>query len=147
MIQDASAIIDAYKEFINTAIEQGKVWTLVKADEMAIVDSQLYDDTLTTLFFSKMEAAYLLQKDEWFDFEVAEISLSSFLEKWLVGLYNQDIMVAAIWNDVATGREFEPLELLLEFLETLKEQESELVFENYYDLNDFLLKIKESLES
>lgn len=147
MIQDASAIIDAYKEFINTAIEQGKVWTLVKADEMAIVDSQMYDDTLTTLFFSKMEAAFLLQKDEWFDFEVAEISLSSFLEKWLVGLYNQDIMVAAIWNDVATGREFEPLELLLEFLETLKEQESELVFENYYNLNDFLLKIKESLES
>lgn len=146
MIQDASALIDAYKAFIQSALQQEKVWTLVKADEMAIIDSQMYDGELATLFFSNMEAAFLLQKEQWQDFEVAEISLPSFLEKWLVGLYNQDIMVAAIWNDVATGREFEPLELLLEFLETIQEQKIAINFENYYTVEDFLLKIKDTLE-
>lgn len=145
MIQDLEQLEQQYKVFVVKAIEQGKVWTLIQHDEMALFDSQLYDDHVATPFFSDRDAAFSFQSGEWSDFDIAEIQLPAFLERWLTGLYNQDIMVAAIWNDVATGREFEPLELLLDFLQTLQQQQHPVSFDNYFSIEDFILKIKESL--
>ncbi|OJU77760.1 MAG: hypothetical protein BGO09_03260 [Bacteroidetes bacterium 47-18] len=145
MIQDPGQLEQLYKNFVLKAIEHGKVWTLVKHDEMALFDSQLYEGLTATPFFSDRDAAFLFLTGEWADFEVAKIELSSFLERWLTGLYNKDIMVAAIWNDVATGREFEPLELLLDFLEELQQRQHSVSFDNYFSIDDFILKIKDSL--
>lgn len=146
MIQNATPLLDAYKVFIKDVIANNQVWTLVKNDEMALIDAQLYDDAVSTLFFSNISAAFLLKEEQWPDYDVVAIQLSSFLEQWLVGLYNQDILVAAIWNDVATGREFEPLELLLEFLDEIQATNFEINFNNYYSVADFLKKIKSTLE-
>ncbi len=145
MLQDISSLENQYKVFINDVITAKQVWALVKMDEIALLDSQLYDDAMATPFFSNEAAALALRKDEWADFDVVAINLKDFLEKWLTGLYNQDIMVAAIWSVSATGREFEALELLLEFLEALQKEETQFAFDNYFSIDDFILKIKEAL--
>lgn len=146
MLVDTNALENLHKQFVEKVIEKQTVWTLVHNDEMALFDSQLYDDVAATPFFSSTEAAGAMITDEWADFKIAAITLPTFLEKWLIALYNQDVMVAAIWNDVATGKEFEPLELLLEFLDTLQQGHIPIQFENYYSLTDFINKVKEFLK-
>jgi hypothetical protein len=145
MIINTDALEEQYKNFINNAIAAESVWTLVHDDELALLDSQLYDDVLATPFFSSETAAFSLKNDEWYDYTVVKIDLSDFLEKWLIGLFNQDIMVAAIWNDVATGREFEPLELLIEFLQQLNQNNSEIDFKAYASIEEFMNRIQDTL--
>jgi len=146
MITDVSALENQYLQFIEKAIEQQKVWTIVSDDDMPLFQSQQYDDLLAMPFFSNLDAALIMTaEEEWKDFEIDEVPLEDFLESWLIGLYTQDVQVAAIWNEELMGREFEPLELAIAFIEELKKANIDLEFEKFESVDQLFEEIKNTL--
>ena len=147
MLTDISTLENQYLQFIDKAIAQQKVWTIVSEDDMPLFQSQQYDDLLAMPFFSNLDAALMmLQEEEWKEFEIDEVPLEDFLESWLIGLYTQDVQVAAIWNADLVGREFEPLELAIEFIQKLKEQNLDLEFEKFASVDHLFEEIKNTLK-
>lgn len=147
MLTDVSTLENQYLQFIDKAIAQQKVWTIVSEDDMPLFQSQQYDDLLAMPFFSNLDAALMmLQEEEWKEFEIDEVPLEDFLESWLIGLYTQDVQVAAIWNVDLVGREFEPLELAIEFIQKLKEQNLDLEFEKFASVDHLFEEIKKTLK-
>lgn len=147
MLTDVSTLENQYLQFIEKAIAQQKVWTIVSEDDMPLFQSQQYDDLLAMPFFSNLDAALMmLQEEEWKEFEIDEVPLEDFLESWLIGLYTQDVQVAAIWNADLVGREFEPLELAIEFIQKLKEQNLDLEFEKFASVDHLFEEIKNTLK-
>ncbi|GAA4343006.1 DUF2750 domain-containing protein [Flaviaesturariibacter amylovorans] len=128
--------------FINRIIETGTVWALSSDEGFATSESDEYEDVEVLPFWSEEAAAAVLARDEWAEFKPASLPLAEFLEKWLPGMYSEDVVVGIDWDAEMTGTETEPLDLALAVAEALKQSGKPLAFEHHDDVDDYITQLQ-----
>lgn len=101
--------------FIVEALEQGCVWGLEGPEGWALCDSEKYDSSDVIPLWSNMELAEIHCREEWSDYQPVAIDLEEFLDDWLTGMHEDELLVGVNWNDELEGEELEPADLLEEF--------------------------------
>ncbi len=109
-----------YKIFIKTITETKTVWGLISDDGWAITESTEFDDSDVMPFWSHKAYAKAVAKEEWSNYNPTEITLDSFLDNWLKGMHEENLLVGVNWNQNLIGKEIEPVELAKDILEKLK---------------------------
>lgn len=101
-----------YEKFVErVSLSQG-VWGLKSDDGWAIVESNAYEDTGVMLFWSDKAYAKQCAAEEWDHYIPTLITLENFVQLWLHGLEEDELLVGVNWNKDLVGLEAEPLELL-----------------------------------
>ncbi|RIJ41787.1 DUF2750 domain-containing protein [Pontibacter oryzae] len=147
MTEHAADIEKQYKTFIQRVVETGKVWGLTKDETWATSSSSEFEDTEVILFWSEQELAKACAADEWEEYSPESISLAEFLENWCVGMYGDELLVGANWDDNLIGKEAEPLVVALDVVTQLKSEGKTIEFEQYDNQQEFEDQVIEALEA
>lgn len=142
---------ERYKNFLATICETQKVYGLESNDGFATSDSNDYTDengepVEILCFWSKKALAEKSANNDWADFTAIEIPLNEFIENWCVGMSNDALLIGTDFDENLAGLEIEPLELVLEIIQELKDLQKELVFQNFENLEDIENQIMEILK-
>lgn len=108
-----------YNLFIEEAITTGCVWGLEGPEGWALCDSESFSGATVMPFWSQPEYAKVHCQEEWQDYQVVPVSTEEFLDDWLTGMHDDQIIVGINWNDDLAGMETEPLDLLEDFEKAL----------------------------
>lgn len=149
-MKDSIDIINKHKKFIAQICETELVYTLEDNEGFAISYSNNYEDEdgepiELNCFWSSEALANSCIKEEWADFKIHPIALNKFIEYWCIGIDHDGFMIGTEFDDNLYGYEADPLELILEIVETLKKLNKEIAFENFENVNDLESQIKEAL--
>jgi len=147
MTQHANNIEHRYKSFIQHVVDTEQVWGLTNEDTWATSSSATYEDAEVILFWSTKEGAAACAEDEWAGYTPEAISLVEFLENWCVGMYDDELLVGADFDQELTGKEAEPLVLALDVVTQLKAAGKTLQFEQYESQEEFEEQLIEALEA
>lgn len=134
--------IPDFHPFLHKIIAQGQIWGLSSEEGWATSVSNEYEETEVLPFWTSEENAKQLAQDEWARFTPKSITISEFLENWLIGMHNDEILVGLEWNEDLQGHEFEPMELALEIIAQLKSQGKQLEFVKFENLEDMEQQIQ-----
>ena len=145
MLEDLSTTEYKHQNFVERVIESQTVWGLKSEEGYATSESNEYEDVEVIPFWSDKAYAKALAKDEWESFEPTEMSLSDFLENWLVGMSNEGIIVGTNWDQNLFGKEIEPLELALEISTILVNSGKKFELEKYIDIGDYHTLVRKAL--
>ena len=145
MVQGKS-VEDNHKTFIDNVVSSGKVWGLASSSGFVKTTSREFENAAVIPFWSDEQSAAAITKNGWEQYTPTSMPLSEFLENWLVGMYNEDILVGTDWNMDMTGDEHEPLELAVEIADKLIEAGHGQSFEKYKDINDYQAQVKSQLD-
>jgi hypothetical protein len=104
-----------YDRFIVEAIAQGCVWGLSNGEGWAVCPSEAFESSDVMPFWSQPEFAQSLCLEEWSEYEVTAVSTEEFLDEWLPGLHEDQILIGVNWTVELEGEELEPLDLLEDF--------------------------------
>ncbi|BFM09061.1 DUF2750 domain-containing protein [Halioxenophilus aromaticivorans] len=104
-----------YSRFITDAADTGCVWGLEGPDGWALCDSETFPQSQVMPFWSQPEFAESHCVDEWQGHQVVAVSTEEFLDDWLPGMHDDQLLVGINWNDELAGQEVEPLDLLEDF--------------------------------
>ncbi len=99
------------KQFVKIVRKSKRVWGLEDADGWSLCESSYYDDVEVMPFWSDKAAAQAHCVDEWVEFEAAYIEVDEFLETWLMGMAQDDVLVGLDWGGELTGAEVRPEDL------------------------------------
>lgn len=103
-----------YEKFIKEVSKTETVWglKLKNEDGWAVALSNEYEDAEVMLFWSEKRLAKLCIVEEWMEYEVNSITLENFMNNWLIGLDEDDLLVGLNWDFNLIGLEVEPIDLL-----------------------------------
>lgn len=103
-----------YEKFIKEVSKTETVWglKLKNEDGWAVALSNEYEDAEVMLFWSDKRLAKLCIAEEWIEYEVNSITLENFMNNWLIGLDEDDLLVGLNWDFNLIGLEVEPIDLL-----------------------------------
>jgi hypothetical protein len=135
-----------HKTFIENIVSSGQVWGVASNSGFVKTTSKEFENVEVIPFWSDEQNAAAVIKNGWEQYSSRSIPLSEFLENWLVGMYNEDILVGTDWNINMTGEEHEPLELAIEIADKLIEAGQGQSFEKYKDINDYQAQVKSQLD-
>ncbi|RYY85493.1 MAG: DUF2750 domain-containing protein [Chitinophagaceae bacterium] len=133
--------------FIKQAVENGSVWALRSSEGYAVSPSNDYDDSEVIPFWSHADGARALATDEWGAYDVTEVPLAEFLETWMLGMQNEDLLVGTNWDAELAGTELEPIELAYEITSGLLDAGKDLQLEHFDSLQHFHDQLKQALEA
>jgi hypothetical protein len=100
-----------YELFIDQVLASGLVWGLKSEDGWAVCPSIEFEETDVFPFWSNEEDAKVHCSGEWKIYTASSISLEEFLEDWLPGMHEDDVMAGPNWDEELTGLEVEPADL------------------------------------
>lgn len=146
MLQNTSTTEYKHKLFVERVAEFGVAWALESDDSFATSGSNDFEDAKVIPFWSDEAYANALSKEEWEDYTAAPIPLAEFLENWLIGMYNDGLIVGTNWDANMFGKEIEPLELALELANELTIKGKTVALNKYKDMADFQTQVKQALE-
>ncbi|RYD93389.1 MAG: DUF2750 domain-containing protein [Sphingobacteriales bacterium] len=138
---------DQHRLFIARAVETGTVWALRSEEGFAVSPSNDYDEAEVIPFWSDAEGAKALATDEWASYTPTEIPLAEFLETWMLGMQQEDLLVGTNWDAELAGTELEPIELAYVVTNRLLEQNKPLELEHFESLQAFNDQLKQALDA
>lgn len=104
--------------FVQSVLVEQQLWGLKSPDgNWAVSDSIEYEDTEVYIFFSDQPRAQKLCSDDWRLYKPAAISLDDFLNKWLGGMHDDELLVGLNWDIELVGNELEPGDVAEAFAE------------------------------
>ena len=101
--------------FIVEAMDHGCVYGLEGPDGWALCPSEKYDDSDVMPLWSELALAQVHSREEWTDYNPVPIDLEEFLDDWLPGMHDDELLVGVNWDESLEGEEIEPMDLLEEF--------------------------------
>ncbi|HWL22185.1 DUF2750 domain-containing protein [Priestia aryabhattai] len=109
-----------YANFVKRVSESKVVWGLKSEDGWCVCESNEYEETAVMLFWS--DEAYVKQcaVEEWSHYKPTSIALEEFMNNWIYGMHNDDLLVGVNWNAKLIGLEVEPYDLLNELEDLLE---------------------------
>ena len=115
-MSDSDAEFEAkYDVFIAEIKQTGQVWGLcTDEDDWAVCASSAYEDTDVMPFWSNEAAAKTQCVGEWAVFHPQAIPLDEFINDWLPGMHEDDVLVGPNWDENLEGLEVEPADVALE---------------------------------
>lgn len=108
-----------YENFIKRVSESMTVWGLKSEDGWCVCESNEHEDTAVMLFWSDEAYARQCAVEEWSHYKPTSLSLEEFMNNWIHGMNEDDLLVGVNWNVKLIGLEVEPLDLLKELEESL----------------------------
>lgn len=133
-----------YKAFIKNIVAKEEVWGLEGEEGLAISSSSENDDVDVIPFWSDESLAASVAADDWASFKPSSMTLVEFLENWLSGMHNDELLVGTDWDASLQGKEVEPLMLALDLANEIVANGKELEFTNYENLEDFIQQVREA---
>lgn len=108
-----------YEYFLKKVSENKLIWGLAGIEGWCVCESNEYEDTGVMLFWS--DEAYVRQcaVDEWSHYKPTSITLEEFMNNWLSGMNEDNLLVGVNWNAKLIGLEVEPVDLFKELQESL----------------------------
>lgn len=103
-----------YEKFIQIVSESKTLWGLKSEDGWCVCESNDYEDTEVMLFWSNEAYARQCAIEEWSHYKPTSIPLDEFMNSWLYGMNEDDLLVGVNWNAKLIGLEVEPFDLLKE---------------------------------
>jgi hypothetical protein len=151
MSEEHLIIKKQHDKFISEVCKTEIVWALEKEDGFATSTSLNYEDdndepVEVLCFWSEKELADSCAKDDWNDYKPVEIPLNDFIENWCIGMANDLIMAGTNFDADLFGHEIDPLELIIELSEELKNQKKEIKLQNHKSFDDFVNEVNKILE-
>jgi hypothetical protein len=147
MLQDALITQQRHEQFIQRAAESNAVWALSSEEGWAVSSSHVDENTDIILFWSDAAYATAVAKEDWLHYQPVAIPLSEFLENWLPGMYQSQVLVGTNWDANLFGEETAPLNLALDIIEAVRTKGTTLSFEKYTDLADFESEVRRTIEN
>lgn len=151
MIQDHITVKNRYKDFIKTISETETVYAL--KDESGYATSYSseieYEDgepAKIVCFWSDAARAKSCVEQEWDHYEVSPIGLTEFIENWCLGMNNDGFIVGTNFDSNLIGYEGEPLEVILDSIEELRNTGKSLELRKFENMDDLENQIKEILK-
>lgn len=136
-------------KFIDEIIKKEKVFFIELKNELAVSQSLLFqineEPVPVVCFWCTKQQALECCIDVWEDYKIQEICLSTFIEDYLVNIYNESLIVGIDFNKKMEGIEADPLDVILNLITKIKQYKIELEFEyfkNLTDLENQLLKLR-----
>ena len=68
--------------------------------------------------------------------------LADFIENWLIGMYNDGLLVGTNWDANMFGKEIEPLDLALQLTDELIAKGKRLHLNKYKDIIDYQTQVR-----
>jgi len=147
MEQDVIAAKERHEQFIKKVCETGKVWGLENDEGFAMSSSSEYEsedgEALELMcFWSDLSLAKACKKDEWTDYRTSEVELGDFIENWCTGMADDGLLIGTDFDQNLVGFEIDPLDLVLEICEELKNQKKTVKLENYKSIDELIEEIE-----
>jgi len=100
-----------YDLFISRIQETGQVWGLKAKDGWAVCPSLEFEQTDVFPFWSEEADAKIHCADDWAIYTPSVISLEDFVENWLPGMHEDEVMAGPNWDADMSGLEVEPADI------------------------------------
>jgi len=100
-----------YDLFIARIQETGKVWGLQAKDGWAVCPSLEFENTDVFPFWSDEADARIHCNEDWAIYTPASIALEDFVENWLPGMHDDEVMAGPNWDAEMSGLEVEPADI------------------------------------
>ena len=128
-------------KIIEQIIAHGEIYALEDQNGIAVSQSLLFQmedgsPVPVICFWSDKEKAKKCCVEDWAKYRVTAICLATFLEDWLVQIYNDSFIVGFDFSNEMKGIEADPLDTILLLVNQLKKQKIELELEYFKDLKD-----------
>lgn len=138
------------ENFIDNIIKNNKVFVIEFKEEIAISQSLLFKDDASNpvnvvCFWSNKQVAAKCCIDDWHNYKPQEICIATFIEDYLVNVYNESFIAGLDFNEKMEGIEADPLNLILELVKSLKKNKINLEFEYFKSLTDLENQIQKLL--
>lgn len=145
MFQDISTIEYKHNKFIERVVDFGTVWGLESGEGFATSDSNLVEDAKVIPFWSDKAYASALRKEGWSIYKATSMTIADFMENWLLGMYNDGLLVGTNWDANLFGKEIEPLDLALQLTNELIAKGKTLILNKYTDIIDYQTQVRKAL--
>lgn len=146
MFQDTSTIEYKHKKFIERVVDFGAVWGLESDEGFATSGSNDFEDAKVIPFWSDKAYASALSKEEWSNYKATSMTIADFMENWLIGMFNDGLLVGTNWDANLFGKEIEPLYLALQLTDELIAKGKTLTLNKYTDITDYQTQVRKALE-
>ncbi|WCM42206.1 DUF2750 domain-containing protein [Flavobacterium sp. CBA20B-1] len=138
------------EDFLNHIVQNNKVFIIEHKNEIAISQSLLFTNNANepvnvVCFWDNEDLAKACCVDIWRDYTPQEICLTTFIEDYLVNIYNESFIVGINFNDQMEGIEADPLDIISNIIQLLKKQKMELDFEYFKNLADLERQLQKLL--
>ncbi len=97
--------------FCARAAAAGEVWVLTEGEDVAVVESEDYEEAEVMPFWSTREGAERTATGDWGRYTPNAIPLDEFLSSYLPALDDDGYLVGPDWSEDLEGDEIEPEEL------------------------------------
>lgn len=144
MLPEASHPESQYRTFVQKVVAHDEVWGLEGEEGLAISSSSENEEQDVIPFWSDEDLARAVAADDWAQFKPSAMSLAEFLENWLTGMHNDELLVGSDWDASLAGKEVEPLVLALDLAAEAAATGKEPEFANYKDIRDFIAQVREA---
>ena len=105
-----------HARFLDNVRATGEVWGLKSSTGWAVCESGEFEDTVVYPFWADAAAAAAHCTGDWAGFTPAAVGLDEFIERWLPGMSEDDVLVGTNWDADLSGPEWEPLDLAEQLL-------------------------------
>lgn len=136
----------AYTAFVQRIVETAVVYTLQDQDTFfAECPSESYNNELgepetVYCFWDSAAAAKACQQEEWADYDLIEINLADFMYENLIEMDNDQHLVGVQFDAELFGTEIEPIELLADLLDEIKQRGLADDFDEFEELQNYRQK-------
>lgn len=100
-----------YDLFISRIQQTGKVWGLKSGDGWAVCPSLEFEKTDVFPFWSAEADAKVHCSEDWAIYTPESMPLQEFVENWLPGMHEDEVMVGPNWDADMSGLEVEPADI------------------------------------
>ena len=145
MLQNTASTEDKHKSFIERVVASGKVWGLKSQDGWAMSYSNDEDEIVVMPFWSDKAYAAAVAKDEWAEYAPEEIDLPEFLDQWVFGMSDDEVLVGTNWDQNMAGKELEPYDLALEIVAKIKVDNKDLTFPEGFTLDEYETVLRQTI--
>jgi hypothetical protein len=125
-LQNRADTLANHRRFIERVIASGEVWGLESSNGWAVCDSVADDEGAeaepvqgAVPLWSDRAHAQRAAQGEWEHFVPSAIPLDEFIDHWLKGMHEDDVLVGTDWDAPGCGVEIEALELAQELVSAL----------------------------
>ncbi|WP_444998538.1 DUF2750 domain-containing protein [Aliikangiella sp. IMCC44359] len=108
---------DYYEDFIDEILTTEIIWGLKNDDGWAVCASNDFEGHETIPFWSNEKDAQKLCVDEWQDYQPSPIPFDEFIDAWLHGMHEDEVLAGINWDEDLVGPEIEPIMLIEDLLE------------------------------
>ncbi|MDH5674482.1 MAG: DUF2750 domain-containing protein [Myxococcales bacterium] len=103
--------VENLRLFVTEVARTGLVWGLRDEDGWAILDSMVREGDDVMPFWSTEQYAFDAATDEWVEYEVAEVELSTFVDTFLSKMEQEGCLVGPNWPGSDAGLEIDAADL------------------------------------